>query len=299
MSKLKHMLLGILMVIVVGTVCVLTDYFVKMHNVESMIERVMPSVVHIQYEEDEYGGRTWQGSGVIISEDGLILTARHVAQYPGKFTVTLSDGRKFVTKKACVSREYDVGYLKVNEANLPAAEFGDSDTLKLGCRLFAIGSPWGQGHFNSVTLGILSAYHRDYSKEIGAPSGWGMLFQTDVAANPGNSGGPVLNTKGEVVGIVVGLYGPGSYAGITYCVPSNVCKSIIKSVRMVFALQEVEIVEANERLNNLEDAVRNLEYDLYDTERRLEELIRNLFLSPYESNDISLEELRNNFMKLE
>lgn len=246
-------------------------------GIESVVEDTMPSAVHIQYRSgsvDEWGRETaWQGSGVIISKDGLILTARHVCEKPGIFTVTLVDGRIFETTKACVSKNHDVGYLKVDviDPNLPAAKFGDSDDIKLGGRLLAIGSPWGKEHFNSVTMGILSACNLDKSE--GIPSwGWGVLFQTDLAANPGNSGGPVFNIEGEVVGIVVGLFGPGSYAGITYCVPSNICESFVKSARLVFALQEVAYVETDRRLDDLEAWRREVSSTLYDIKWRLDSI---------------------------
>lgn len=244
----------------------------------SVVEDVIPSVVYVRYETGEVdylGQKTgWQGSGVIISKDGLILTARHVCKQPGKFTVTLHDGRKFTTKKACISRDYDVGFLKITDANdFPTAKFGDSNEMRLGSRLLAIGSPWGKQHFNSVTLGILSAVIR--SKDT-LGYGWKVLFQTDVAANPGNSGGPVFNTSGKMVGIVVGLYGPRSYAGITYCVPSNICKSFVESTRLMFALQEVTFVEANERLDALENWSVMIEDDIYDIEDWLQDLEKDV-----------------------
>jgi len=210
-------------------------------SLEQTVKNVMPSIVHIQYQ-GEYD--SWQGSGVIVSEDGLILTARHVCESPGKFIVTLSDKRVFVTNKSCVSKNYDVGYLKIVANNLPTAQFGDSNNVNLGARLLAIGSPYGKLHFNSVTLGILSGLNRSFD-DVNAPGyGWSILFQTDVAANPGNSGGPVFGVDGKILGVVVGGFGPVSaYSGITYCVPSNICKYFVESVKQMFILQEVRCVE--------------------------------------------------------
>lgn len=272
--------IGLIVVLILATAVILQGPKLVNKAVEqglaSVVEDVMSSVVHVRYETGEVNqlGQKmgWQGSGVIVSKDGLVLTARHVCKKPGKFIVTLSDGRKFVTKKACVSRDYDVGFLKITDANdFPAAKFGDSDEMRLGSRLLAIGSPWGKQHFNSVTLGILSAVTR--SKDLPG-YGWKVLFQTDVAVNPGNSGGPVFNLDGEVVGIVVGLYGPPpkSYAGITYCVPSNICESFVKCALLTFALQEVMIVEANRRVDALENWSKIVQEDIHDIEDWLQEL---------------------------
>ncbi|MCK4814235.1 trypsin-like peptidase domain-containing protein, partial [bacterium] len=251
------------------------------HGLVSVVEDVMPSVVYIRYEGkkvDYYGRKvSWQGSGVILDENGLILTARHVVNSPGTFTVILSDGREFVTEKACVSREYDVGFLKIDAKDLLTAKFGDSDKMRLGSRILAIGSPWGKQHLNSVTLGVLSALNRTCSLE--RLPGWEVLFQTDVAANPGNSGGPVFCTDGRIVGIVVGLYGPGCYAGVTYCVPSNICRKLASRARITLFLQDVVLVEANERFDKLEDRSKVVEEDIYDIENRLwdlEEGVKNL-----------------------
>lgn len=242
----------------------------------SVVEDVMPSVVHIQYESGKinyYGEKiSWQGSGVIIDENGVILTARHVCEEPGRFTVTLSDGREFVTEAACVSRKYDVGFLKIDANDLPTAKFGDSDKMRLGSRLLAIGSPWGKQHFNSVTLGILSAFHPQNLDEETLSWGWEVLFQTDVAANPGNSGGPVFSTDGKLIGIVVGLSAPGNYAGITYCVPSNVCVKLVGVAKLTFVMSHVTLVEANERVDKLEDWTGTVEDGMYDIERRLDDI---------------------------
>lgn len=289
--------LGLIAVLVLATAVILQGPKLVNKAVEqglaSVVEDVMPSVVHILYESGEvnYLGQKlgWQGSGVIVDKKGLILTARHVCKKPGVFTVTLHDGRKFTTKAACVSRKYDVGFLKITDANdFPVAKFGDSDWMLLGNRLLAIGSPWGKQHFNSVTLGILSSLNRSHSDDSW---GWEVLFQTDVAANPGNSGGPVFNTRGEVVGIVVGSYGPGSHAGITYCVPSNICKKLVDVAQLTFALSQVVPVEANKRLDALEywqgraeDWQGAIEDDIYDIEDWLQELEKRIIKEKFEDS---------------
>ena len=239
-------------------------------SLEQTVKNVMPSVVHIQYQGEN---GSWQGSGVIISEDGLILTARHVCESPGKFTVTLPDKRVFVTNKSCVSRDYDVGYLKIVANGLPTAKFGDSNEINLGARLLAIGSPYGLQGFNSVTLGILSGKNRSFDDANNPGWGWSVLFQTDVAANPGNSGGPVFDAEGKVLGIVVGGFGPvNAYSGITYCVPSDICKHFIKSAKQAFALQEVRCIE-EEPLRELIDAMCDV---INDLERRTTQIEQDI-----------------------
>lgn len=247
-----------------------TNYLVNW-GIESVVGDVAPTTVHIKYTQD---GKSWQGSGVIVGKDGIILTARHVVESAGEFTVTLADSRKFKTTKACVSKEFDVGYLKIAAENLPVAKWGDSDLMKLGSRLILVGSQFGDFHFNSVSLGFISSTDRSYAKEDPG-MGWDVLFQTDAAANPGSSGGPAFNRKGELVAIVVGLYSPtGGFQGISYCVPSNVCKSIIDSVRIQFALQEIMIIEAKARLDALEtriDSMANALIELIYEVGKLEE----------------------------
>lgn len=235
---------------------------------ENIVEKVIPSVVHIQYEGEE---DSWQGSGVIISENGVILTARHVVENPGTFTITLNDGRTITTKKACVSKDYDVGFLKLPVGNLPSTNFGDSEKMRLGTRLLAIGSQFGKDHFNSVTLGILSAMRSNLDE---SGYGWSVLLQTDVSANSGSSGGPIFNMEGEVVGIVVGA--PVlPYAGIIYCVPSNVCKGLVNSTSLVFALQELTSVSGDtisERLNDLDYRIGVIENTLTENAVEMEDI---------------------------
>lgn len=251
-------------------------------GVEQIVDDVIDTVVLVEWSGIVDGQeRKASGSGVIINPNGLILTASHVVNRPGTFTVTTSNGKKYITTKACVSKGYDVGYLKIDAVDLPVAKFGNSDEVKLGSRLMAVGSPWGSANFNSVTMGHLSAKKRSIEGEY-APPGWGVLFQTDVAANPGNSGGPVFNMDGEVVGVVVGMMSvrmrgvPPGYDGITYCVPSNIAKSIITSVWLQLALQEVEVVGVDSRLSILEKKINELNTLVSSHENRIDYLANAL-----------------------
>ena len=201
------------------------------------VEQVIPSVVHVRHSSG------WQGSGVIISStdsDGLILTARHVIETYGTYTVTLNDGRQYRSNEACVSKKYDVGFIKINAENLPVSQIGNSADLRIGEQVFTIGSPLGYDNFNSVTLGILSA------KERSGPVGWGwtVMLQTDTSVYPGNSGSPLFNMQGDIVGIVVGGYVPS----LIYCIPIEQAEDLIESVKLLFALERVDYVEEPEEV---------------------------------------------------
>ena len=139
---------------------------------------------------------TSMGSGFIISPDGYVLTNHHVVDGADEVTVKLSDRREFKAKVIGSDQQYDVALLKIEASNLPSIRLGDSNTLKPGQWVVAIGSPFGLDH--SVTAGIVSAIGRSnpYADQRYVP-----FIQTDVAINQGNSGGPLLNTSGEVVGI--------------------------------------------------------------------------------------------------
>ena len=198
-------------------------------NLVDKVEQVIPSVVHIRHSAG------WSGSGVIISPDGLVLTASHVIGEGGEYTITLNNGQVFKSKEACVSKKYDVGFIKIVAENLPISYLGNSDVLRIGEQLFAIGSPFGDINFNSVTLGILSAKNRT-TDEI---SGWTVLFQTDAAANPGNSGCPIYSMQGKIVGIVVG----GFNSSVVYFIPIECAENLIESAKLLFALERIEYVE--------------------------------------------------------
>jgi len=151
------------------------------------------------------------GSGFIISADGFILTNAHVVEGAGEVYVTLTDKREFKAKIVGSDAYTDVAVLKINGNNLPRLNMGDSDKIRVGEWVLAIGSPFGLE--NTVTAGIISAKARDTGDYL-------PLIQTDVAVNPGNSGGPLINLKGEVVGINSQIYSrSGGFMGISFAVP--------------------------------------------------------------------------------
>ena len=161
------------------------------------------------------------GSGVIIREDGYILTNDHVVEGADKVTVRLQDGREFVGE---VKRDFrsDLALIKINASGLPKAELADSDKLHMGQWAIAFGSPFGLK--DTMTVGIVSSLHRQ--EEIGGRL-YSSLIQTDASINPGNSGGPLVDIYGRVIGINVAIESPsGTSAGVGFTIPSNTAKYI-------------------------------------------------------------------------
>ncbi|WP_437177295.1 DegQ family serine endoprotease [Collimonas arenae] len=151
------------------------------------------------------------GSGFVISADGYVMTNAHVIDGASEVYVTLTDKREFKAKVIGADTRSDVALLKIDGANLPRLVMGDSDKIKAGEWVLAIGSPFGLE--NTVTAGIISAKARDTGDYL-------PLIQTDVAVNPGNSGGPLINMRGEVVGINSQIYSrSGGFMGISFAVP--------------------------------------------------------------------------------
>lgn len=167
------------------------------------------------------------GSGFIISNDGYVLTNHHVVDGAESVKVKLSDRREFTAKVVGSDAQYDVALLKIDGKNLPTVRVGDSNTLKPGQWVVAIGSPFGLDH--SVTAGIVSATGRSnpYADQRYVP-----FIQTDVAINQGNSGGPLLNTRGEVVGINSQIFSAsGGYMGISFAIPIDLAMNAVDQIK--------------------------------------------------------------------
>jgi len=171
------------------------------------------------------------GSGVIISSEGYILTNEHVIAGADKITVSLPDGREFKAEIKGKDPRSDLAVIKINASNLPVATLGNSDELKIGQWVVAIGNPFGfalQNPEPTVTVGVISALHRSLGRSLQRDRDYNDLIQTDAAINPGNSGGPLVNLKGEVVGINVAIFSTtGGYQGIGFAIPINNAKRII------------------------------------------------------------------------
>lgn len=165
------------------------------------------------------------GSGVIISEDGYIATNNHVIQDATQLEVTLNNNKTYKAKLIGTDSKMDIALLKIDaDEKLPYMVFGDSEAIKVGEWVLAVGNPYNLN--STVTAGIVSAKARDLSN-----SGLQSFIQTDAAVNPGNSGGALVNTRGELIGINTMISSPtGSYAGYSFAVPSNITRKIIEDL---------------------------------------------------------------------
>jgi serine protease Do len=164
------------------------------------------------------------GSGFIMSSDGLILTNAHVVRDASEVTVKLTDRREFRAKVVGMDPESDVAVLRIDAENLPTVRLGNPAATKVGEWVVAIGSPFGFD--NSVTAGIVSAKGRSLPGDSYVP-----FIQTDVAVNPGNSGGPLFNMAGEVIGINSQIFSrSGGYQGLSFAIPINVATTVMNQI---------------------------------------------------------------------
>lgn len=173
------------------------------------------------------------GSGVIISEDGYIVTNNHVVENADEITITLNDNREFVARVIGLDADTDLALLKVDAVGLPAIVVGDSDNLKVGEWVLAVGNPFNLT--STVTAGIVSAKARN----LGAhKNGIESFIQTDAAINQGNSGGALVNARGELVGINAMLYSQtGSFTGYGFAIPTTIMKKVVTDLRSFGTVQ--------------------------------------------------------------
>jgi len=161
-----------------------------------------------------------EGSGFIVSPNGIILTNAHVVDNASSVTVKLTDRREYKAKVIGMDKPSDVAVLKINASNLPTVKLDRAHNVKVGQWVIAIGSPFG--FENSVTAGIVSAKSRTLPDDTYVP-----FIQTDVAVNPGNSGGPLFNTEGQVIGINSQIYSrSGGYQGLSFAIPIDVALNV-------------------------------------------------------------------------
>ncbi len=211
-------------------------------------QRVGPSVVHINLLQDPDSQTEMQkmlmpqaarhfvegqGSGFVVDKAGYILTNHHVVEGVGRINVTTSDGRRLEAEVVGVDPPTDLALLKVEATDLMPINWGDSEQIVVGSPVWAVGSPFGLQQ--TVTFGIISGKHRvdlrgtRYETSVKAGTAYGDLMQSDVALNPGNSGGPLVNSMGDVIGVNAAILGE-TYRGISFSIPSKVAKRVAKQL---------------------------------------------------------------------
>ena len=208
---------------------------------EQVAKSIGPSVVHIDtvekidFPRDDFASQFFrlpprrgiaqgQGSGVIIDKDGYILTNNHVVDGASEMTVSLSDGRKLDAELMGGDVLTDLAVLRVDADGLIAAPWGDSEKLPVGAPVWAVGNPYGLDR--SITFGIISAKSR---RGLGNTP-YQEFLQTDAAVNPGNSGGPLVDATGQVVGINTAMFG-STYQGISFAIPSDTAHEVYEQLR--------------------------------------------------------------------
>ncbi|GAL72392.1 trypsin-like peptidase domain-containing protein [Jejuia pallidilutea] len=205
-------------------------------------ENTVNAVVHVKNVtisrgqmtfEDLFLGRSPQraqlgtGSGVIITPDGYIITNNHVVDKSQELSVTLNNNKTYKAEIVGTDPKTDIALLKIEaDEELPVVTFGDSDSAKIGEWVLAVGNPFNLT--STVTAGIISAKARDLS---GNPNAIQSFIQTDAAVNPGNSGGALVNTNGELIGINTAISSQtGSYVGYSFAVPSNIARKVVNDI---------------------------------------------------------------------
>ncbi len=224
------------------------DFVFASENTVNSVVHVTTKVVTTQFQRDPFyeffygpgaGGREFKqfgsgsGSGVIVTNDGYIVTNNHVIEDASEIEVTLNDNRKYKAKIIGTDPSTDIAVIKIDEQDLPSVPLGNSDDIHIGEWVLAVGNPFNLT--STVTAGIVSAKARNInllsersSKDIVPIE---SFIQTDAAVNPGNSGGALVNTKGELVGINTAIASrTGSYAGYSFAVPVNLVKKVISDL---------------------------------------------------------------------
>lgn len=208
--------------------------------------------------------RVGSGSGVIISTDGYIITNNHVIDGANDLEITLNDNRKFKAKLIGADESADIALIKIDAKDLPVIPFGDSEKLKVGEWVLAVGNPFNLT--STVTAGIVSAKGRGIPsmRSNGPAMKIESFIQTDAAVNPGNSGGALVNTKGELVGINTAIYSEtGNFAGYSFAVPISIAGKIVNDLKEFGTVQRavlgVEILDAGNLPEELKADVKALE----------------------------------------
>lgn len=184
------------------------------------------------------------GSGVIVSEDGLVVTNSHVLEAAVQVVVTLSDGEQYQAKLVDIIDGFDLAVLQIKGENFPVARFADGAETQIGEWAIAIGSPYGYLLADTqptVTVGVISALNRDIKRTSGERNYLGMT-QTDAAINPGNSGGPLVNTQGEIIGINTFIFSEGGGSvGMGFAIPAARVQRVLEEIRQFGHYREISL----------------------------------------------------------
>ena len=237
------------------------SYAAELTDFTKAAEETVDAVVHVKntsvktvynpLEQLFYGrsnGRMYKqigtGSGVIISEDGYIITNNHVVAHATDIEITLNNKKMYKAKLIGMDEANDIALVKIDAEGLPYVTFANSDTVKVGEWVLAVGNPYNLT--STVTAGIISAKGRDLDGNNRIES----YIQTDAAVNPGNSGGALVNAKGELVGINTAISSQtGSYVGYSFAVPSNIARKVVEDLIEFGSVQRaflgVQFVELN------------------------------------------------------
>jgi len=192
--------------------------------VTNVVETVGPSVVAINIKQRRAASRPGgegSGSGVIITPDGFVLTNNHVVEHSDSLEVSLTDGRTFPAQIIGTDPATDLAVIRISDGSLPTSELGDSDLLKVGQLVIAIGNPLG--FQSTVSAGVVSAVGRSLRSQAGRLIDG--VIQTDVALNPGNSGGPLVDSRGRVIGINTAMIYMAQ--GISFAIPINTARWVV------------------------------------------------------------------------
>ena len=202
------------------------DAVVHVKNTSSSSSN-LPSFYRYFYDEDELPERIGTGSGVIVSPDGYIITNNHVIEDSNEIEITTNDNKSYQAKIIGTDPDTDIAVLKINSnKKLPYVFFGDSDATQIGEWVLAVGNPFNLN--STVTAGIISAKSRDLNKRDGVNESY---IQTDAAVNRGNSGGALVNTSGELIGINTAITSvSGGFVGYSFAVPSNVARKVFEDL---------------------------------------------------------------------
>ncbi len=193
-------------------------------DVTDVVKKVRPSVVGVATESFQTYSTGSTGSGIILSEDGYIVTNNHVVEGGDNVSVTLDNGETYSADLVGADAKTDIAVLKIEAQNLQAAEFGDSDQVEAGEAAVAIGNPMGLE--GTATAGIVSAINRNI-----VVNGASMtLIQTDASINPGNSGGALINEYGQVIGVNSAKISVENYEGLGFAIPANQVKPVVEEL---------------------------------------------------------------------